>query len=161
MVQQEPVIFSGTVADNISYGDLGATPTQIMTATSQAELHDFIMTLPTKYETEVGRNGIALSGGQKQRLALSTALLTQPEVLLLDDTTSALDAETEMRIRSTLDKVLEGRTSIIITQRIATARGCDRILVFEDGRLTQEGTHDELKVTDGFYKRIYEQQESI
>ena len=161
MVQQEPVIFSGTVAENIAYGDLDATPTQIMTATTQAELHGFVMSLPTKYETEVGRNGIALSGGQKQRLALSTALLTQPEVLLLDDTTSALDAETEMRIRSTLNKVLLGRTSIIITQRIATARGCDRILVFEDGKLTQEGSHDELKDIPGFYHRIYEQQESI
>ena len=161
MVQQEPVIFSGTIGDNIAYGELDATPTSIMTATTQAELHEFVMSLPTKYETEVGRNGIALSGGQKQRLALSTALLTQPEVLLLDDTTSALDAETEMRIRSTLNKILEGRTSIIITQRIATARGCDRILVFEDAKLTQEGTHDQLKVSDGFYRRIYEQQESI
>lgn len=161
MVQQEPVVFSGTIADNIAYGDLDATPRQIMTATTQAELHTFVMSLPVKYETEVGRNGIALSGGQKQRLALSTALLTQPEVLLLDDTTSALDAETEVRIRSTLDKVLEGRTSIIITQRIATARSCDRILVFEDGRLTQEGTHTQLKQREGFYKRIFEQQESI
>lgn len=161
MVQQEPVIFSGTIADNIAYGDLDATPTQIMTATTQAELHEFIMSLPVKYETEVGTNGVALSGGQKQRLALSTALLTQPEVLLLDDTTSALDAETERRIRETLNRVLEGRTSIIITQRIATARGCDRILVFEDGRLTQTGTHAELKDCDGFYRRILEQQESI
>ena len=150
MVQQEPAIFSGTIAENIAYGDLAAMPTQLMTATTQAELHEFIMSLPAKYETEVGRNGIALSGGQKQRLALSTALLTQPEILLLDDTTSALDAETEMRIRSTLNRVLEGRTSIIITQRIATARGCDRILVFEDGELTQEGTHTDLKEQEGF-----------
>ncbi len=161
MVQQEPVVFSGTIAENIAYGDLDATPAQIMTATTQAELHDFVMSLPVKYETEVGRNGIALSGGQKQRLALSTALLTQPEVLLLDDTTSALDADTERRIRETLDRVLEGRTSIIITQRIATARNCDRILVFENGKLTQEGTHDELRKRDGFYRRILEQQESI
>ncbi|MBT3272918.1 MAG: ABC transporter ATP-binding protein [Spirochaetales bacterium] len=161
MVQQEPAIFSGTIAENIAYGDLAAMPTQLMTATTQAELHEFIMSLPAKYETEVGRNGIALSGGQKQRLALSTALLTQPEILLLDDTTSALDAETEMRIRSTLNRVLEGRTSIIITQRIATARGCDRILVFEDGELTQEGTHTDLKEQEGFYRRIYKQQESI
>jgi ABC-type multidrug transport system fused ATPase/permease subunit len=161
MVQQEPVIFSGTIAENIAYGDLDATPMQLMTATTQAELHDFVMSLPVKYETEVGRNGVALSGGQKQRLALATALLTQPEILLLDDTTSALDAETEKRIRETLDRVLEGRTSIIITQRIATARSCDRILVFEEGRLTQAGTHDELRLAEGFYRRIFEQQESI
>ena len=161
MVQQEPVVFSGTIAENIAYGDLEATPTEIMNATTQAELHGFVMGLPIKYETEVGRNGVSLSGGQKQRLALSTALLTQPEVLLLDDTTSALDAETERRIRETLNRVLEGRTSIIITQRIATARSCDRILVFENGRLTQEGTHSELKNVSGFYQRILEQQESI
>jgi ABC-type multidrug transport system fused ATPase/permease subunit len=161
MVQQEPVVFSGTIGDNIAYGDLDATPTMIMTATTQAELHEFVMSLPVKYETEVGRNGVALSGGQKQRLALSTALLTEPEVLLLDDTTSALDAETERRIRETLNKVLQGRTSIIITQRIATARSCDKILVFEDGRITQVGNHDELRNSEGFYKRILEQQESI
>ncbi len=161
MVQQEPVVFSGTLAENIAYGDLDATPRQIMTATAQAELHGFVMSLPAKYEAEVGRNGVALSGGQKQRLALSTALLTQPEVLLLDDTTSALDAETERRIRGTLDNVLEGRTSIIITQRIATARSCDRILVFENGRLSQQGTHETLKETDGFYRRVLEQQESM
>lgn len=161
MVQQEPAIFSGTIADNIAYGNLDANPSTIMTATKQAELHRFIMTLPAKYETEVGRNGIALSGGQKQRLALSTALLTQPEILLLDDTTSALDAETERRIRLTLNNILEGRTSIIITQRIATARNCNRIFVFEDGELTQQGSHDELLEKEGFYKRIYLQQESI
>lgn len=161
MVQQEPVLFSGTIAENIAYGDLEATPAQIMAATTQAELHEFIMGLPVKYETEVGRSGVSLSGGQKQRLALSTALITEPEVLLLDDTTSALDAETERRIRLTLNRVLEGRTSIIITQRIATARSCDRILVFEDGRITQSGTHDELKDRPGFYRRILDQQEAI
>ena len=161
MVQQEPVVFSGTIAENIAYGELDATPSDLMEAATQAELHEFVMSLPTKYETEVGRNGIALSGGQKQRLALATALLTRPEILLLDDTTSALDAETERRIRGTLEKVLQGRTSIIITQRIATARNCDRVLVFENGRLTQQGTHDELKKKKGFYRRIFEQQESI
>ena len=161
MVQQEPAIFSGTVAENIVYGTPDATPALIMNATRQAELHEFIMTLPVKYETEVGRNGVSLSGGQKQRLALSTALLTDPEILLLDDTTSALDAETETRIRATLNRVLKGRTSFIITQRIATARDCDLIIVLEEGRITQMGTHDRLKQAEGFYRRIYEQQESL
>ncbi len=161
LVQQEPVVFSGTVAENIVYGRTDSKPGAIMAAARQAELHDFIMTLPVKYETEVGQNGISLSGGQRQRLALATALLTRPEVLLLDDTTSALDAETEARIRTTLDQALEGRTSIIITQRIATARNCDRIIVLDHGRIVQQGTHDDLKSEEGFYRRIFLQQESL
>jgi ABC-type multidrug transport system fused ATPase/permease subunit len=160
MVQQEPVVFSGTLADAVVYGRLDATPAQTMKAAEQAELHTFIMSLPLKYETEVGENGVTLSGGQKQRLALATALLTEPEILLLDDTTSALDAATEARIRKTLNEVLEGRTSIIITQRIATARGCDRVIVLERGEITQMGTHEELSRAQGFYRRICLQQEA-
>ncbi len=152
MVQQEPTVFSGTIADNIAYGVLDASPTQIMGAAQQAELHDLIMSLPAKYETEVGENGVTLSGGQKQRLALATALLTNPEILLMDDTTSALDANTEKRIRETLEKALRGRTSITITHRIATARGCDRIIVLEHGRVVQAGTHSELLDQEGFYR---------
>jgi len=159
MVQQEPVIFSGTLADNIQYGRLDAGADRIVRAARQAELHDFILSLPGKYETEVGERGVTLSGGQKQRLALATALLTDPEVLLLDDTTSALDAKTEARIRATLRRVLEGRTSLIITQRVATARECDYTIVLEDGRISQQGSHAELYLQKGFYRRICEQQE--
>jgi ABC-type multidrug transport system fused ATPase/permease subunit len=161
MVQQEPVVFSGTVAENIVYGRLEARASEIMEAAKQAELHDFIMTLPVKYETEVGQNGVSLSGGQKQRLALATALLTKPEVLLLDDTTSALDAETEARIRETLNRVLKGHTSMIITQRVATARSCDRIIVLDGGQIAEEGTHESLRDAGGFYSRIVTQQESL
>ncbi|MDA0322646.1 MAG: ABC transporter ATP-binding protein [Verrucomicrobia bacterium] len=158
LVQQEPVIFSGTLADNIGYGNEDATPAQIIRSARLADMHDFIMTLPVKYETEVGENGIALSGGQRQRLALATALLTEPEILLLDDTTSALDARTEAQIRATLWKVLEDRTGIIITQRISTARKCDRIVVLDHGRVESEGTHEQLMKTCQFYQRIDAQQ---
>ena len=161
MVQQEPSIFAGPIADAVAYGRLDASPREIMNAADHAEIHGFVMSLPLKYETEIGERGVTLSGGQKQRLALATALLTEPEVLLLDDTTSALDAETEARIRATLNRVLEGRTSVIITQRVTTARDCDRIIVLEKGRITQMGTHDELAARDGFYRRICIEQEAL
>jgi ATP-binding cassette subfamily B protein len=161
MVQQEPVIFSGTLAENIMYGRLAATPSEVIDACKKAEMHDFIMSLPLKYETVVGEQGITLSGGQRQRLALAQALLTDPEILLLDDTTSALDARTEARIRETLNKALEGRTSLIITQRVATARDSDWIMVLENGRATQMGTHEQLKSREGFYRRICEQQDAL
>lgn len=154
LVQQEPVIFSGSIFENISYGELNADSEAVINAARQAEIHDFVDSLPLGYDSAVGENGITLSGGQKQRLALATALLTNPEILLLDDTTSALDAATERRIRETLNRVLVSRTSLIITQRIATAQPCDRIIVLEDGRVTQEGTHEELIKRDGFYHRI-------
>ncbi len=158
LVQQEPTIFTGTMADNIMYGKLDATPEEVRRAAAQAELDEFIQTLPDGYETIVGERGVTLSGGQKQRLALATALLTDPEVLLLDDTTSSLDAKTEARIRLTLNRVLAGRTSLIITQRVATAMECDRIIVLEDGVITQQGRHPDLARQDGFYRRICEQQ---
>ena len=159
MVQQEPHVFSGTLAENIMYGHLDATPSEVIRAAQHTELHDFIMGLPLKYETEVGEHGVTLSGGQRQRLSLATALLTDPEVLLLDDTTSALDATTEAKIRDTLNRVSRERTSLVITQRVATARDADRILVMEKGVLTQDGTHDELSCQPGFYRTICQQQE--
>ncbi len=161
MVQQEPVVFSGTLADNIRYGRLDATPSEIMRAAEWAELHDFIMELPMKYETDVGEQGVTLSGGQKQRMALATALLTDPEILLLDDTTSALDAETEVRIRETLHRVMERRTSLVITHRVATARAADRIIVLDKGRVVQMGVHETLAEETGFYRQTCLQQKAL
>lgn len=158
LVQQEPFVFSGTIAQNITYGAPKATEEQMITASRQAELHDFVMSLPDRYDTLIGENGMGLSGGQKQRLALATALLTNPEILLLDDVTSALDARTEAKIRETLFRSLRGRTSLVITQRVSTAMTCDRIIVLENGKITQRGTHEQLVNTGGFYQRVCRQQ---
>ena len=161
MVQQEPVVFSGTIAENITYGSRDPSPAGIIATAREAEIHDFIMSLPQKYETEVGEQGVTLSGGQKQRLALATALLSNPEVLLLDDTTSALDAATEAKIRKTLNNVMRGRTSITVAQRIAAVREADRVIVIQSGEISQQGAHDELKATDGFYAEMCRQQETV
>ena len=116
------------------------------------------MSLPDKYESEVGERGVNLSGGQKQRLAFAMALLTNPEILILDDSTSALDAETEAKIQSTLDRIMKGRTTIIITHRISTAMRADMIVVLDSGRVADTGTHEELISREGIYWKLYEQQ---
>lgn len=158
MVPQEPILFSGTLAENIIYGQLDATQRQIMEAARSAELHDFIMTLPEKYETQIGERGVILSGGQKQRLSFSMALITDPTILILDDSTSALDAETEAKIQRTLNHIMEGRTTFIITHRISTAMRGDLILVLDKGELVEKGSHSELLERRGLYYEIFDQQ---
>ena len=160
MVPQEIIMFTGTIADNIRYGRTEATATQVIRASKEAELHHFIMSLPEKYETEVGEHGTKLSGGQRQRLAIAMSLLTDPRILILDDSTSALDAETEEKIRNTLKNVMQNRTSFIITHRIATAKDADIILVLENGKLMERGTHEELIAKKGgAYLKIVELQQ--
>ena len=159
MVPQEPVLFSGTIADNIRYGQASTTPEQIMAAAQAAELHDFIMTLPEKYEAPVEERGTNLSGGQKQRLAFAMAVVTDPSILILDDTTSALDAKTEAKIQETLDHLMEGRTTFVITHRISTAMRADRILVLDNGRMAGWGGHDDLIEESEVYRLLYEQQQ--
>ena len=159
MVPQEPVLFSGTIADNIRYGQPDTTPEQVMAAAKAAELHDFIMTLPEKYEAPVEERGTNLSGGQKQRLAFAMAVVTDPSILILDDTTSALDAKTEAKIQETLDHLMEGRTTFVITHRISTAMRADRILVLDNGRMAGWGRHGDLIEECEVYRLLYEQQQ--
>lgn len=159
MVPQEPVLFSGTIAENIRYGRPNTTPEQVMAAARAAELHDFIMTLPEKYEARVEERGTNLSGGQKQRLAFAMAVVTDPSILILDDTTSALDAKTEAKIQQTLDHLMEGRSTFVITHRISTAMRADRILVLDNGRMAGWGVHDDLLTECEVYCLLYEQQQ--
>jgi ABC-type multidrug transport system fused ATPase/permease subunit len=158
MVPQEPMLFSGTLADNIRYGYPDASPDDVMTAAKAAELHEFIMSLPAKYETHIGEGGVSLSGGQKQRMALAMTLITNPSVLILDDSTSALDAKTEARIYRTLERIMDGRTSFVITHKVAMARKADLILVLDRGRLVEWGTHDRLVALRGTYFSLFETQ---
>ena len=160
VVPQEPVLFSGTIAENIVYGRQTATPDQVMAAAKAAELHDYVMALPEKYEARVGERGANLSGGQKQRLSFAMAMLTNPSILVLDDTTSALDAKTEARIQETLSKIMKGRTTFIVTHRISTAMRADRILVLDNGRSVGWGQHEELIEQGGVYNQLYVQQNS-
>jgi len=158
LVMQEPVIFTGTVAANIRYGRLDAGDDEVRRAAKDADLHEFIMSLPEGYETLVGERGMSLSGGQRQRLALAASLLSRPSVLLLDDTTSALDPATEARVRVTLNRLMRNRTCFVVTHRISTALACDLVLVLEDGQLTQYGPPADLLTQDGLFRRVYEQQ---
>lgn len=158
VVPQEAQIFSGTIRDNISYGDPDASPNEIMAAAQAADCHEFIIQLPIQYETIVGEKGTSLSGGQRQRISIARALLTDPKILILDDCTSALDANTEAKIQGTLSKLMHQRTAVIVSQRVSMAMRCDRILVLENGYMTEYGTHDELVKAGGFYSRLYAQQ---
>ena len=158
MVPQEPMLFSGTLADNIRYGNPEASPEEVMQAAKSAELQEFVMSLPAKYETHIGESGVSLSGGQKQRMALAMTLMTNPSVLILDDSTSALDAKTEGRIYRTLERIMEGRTAFVITHKVAMARKADLILVLDKGRVIEWGTHERLVAQRGAYYSLFETQ---
>ncbi|HEY9594492.1 MAG TPA: ABC transporter ATP-binding protein, partial [Spirochaetia bacterium] len=155
---QEAVLFSGTVRDNIRYGRPGATEEEVRDAARAAQAHDFIAGLPQGYDTEVGQRGVNLSGGQKQRIAIARALLVRPRILVLDDSTSAVDVETEARIQEELRVLMKGRTCFIVAQRISTVLAADTIIVLERGRMAAMGTHGRLLATSPLYREIYDSQ---
>jgi ABC transporter fused permease/ATP-binding protein len=158
MVAQEPVLFSGTIRENIAYGRDGATREQIEQAARDAYAHDFIVGFPDGYDTMIGERGTKLSGGQKQRVALARALLADPRVLILDEATSNLDAESENAVQAALARLMEGRTTIIVAHRLSTVRDADRIVVLDGARIVEQGAHDELMARRGTYHRLVEHQ---
>lgn len=155
IVFQEATLFAGTIRENIAFGRPEATQEEIEAAARAAEAHEFIMSFPNGYETVVGERGVTLSGGQKQRIAIARALLTNPRILILDDSTSSVDLETEYRIQKALTRLMEGRTSFVIAQRIATVLNADLILVLDKGRLVAQGTHETLIRESEIYADIY------
>jgi ATP-binding cassette subfamily B multidrug efflux pump len=155
---QEAVLFSGTIRDNIRYGRPDATDEEVLAAAKAAQAHDFISASPDGYDTLIGQRGVNLSGGQKQRIAIARALLVQPKVLILDDSTSAVDVETEAKIQAALDELMIGRTSFVIAQRISTVLNADKIVVLERGQIAAVGTHAELMASSPIYQEIYESQ---
>lgn len=157
-VMQDAFLFSSTIAENIAYGRPDASQQEIEDAARAARAHDFILSFPEGYETRVGERGVTLSGGQKQRIAIARALLTDPRLLILDDSLSNVDTETEYLIQQALAELMEGRTTFVIAQRLVTLKNADRILVVDDGRIVERGDHDELLAKDGLYKRIYDLQ---
>jgi ATP-binding cassette subfamily B protein len=155
---QESILFSGTIRDNIRYGRPEATDEEVIAAAKAAQAHDFITEFEHGYDTVVGQRGVNLSGGQKQRVAIARALITQPAVLILDDSTSSVDVETETKIQEALEGLMRDRTSFVIAQRISTVLTADKILVLEDGQIAAQGTHAELLFSSPIYREIYESQ---
>ncbi len=156
IVPQETILFNGSVYDNILYGRLDATKEEIEAAAKAANAHDFIMELPEGYNTKLGDRGVNISGGQRQRIAIARAILKDPRILVLDEATSALDTESERVVQEALNRLMVGRTSIIIAHRLSTIKNADRILVLDKGKLTEDGTHDELMEKNGLYAHLYQ-----
>ena len=158
IVQQDVFLFNGSIRENIAYGDLSASEEQVMEAAKRANIHDYVMSLPEGYETNIGERGIKLSGGQKQRLSIARVFLKNPAILILDEATSALDNTTEALIQNALDELCQGRTTIVVAHRLSTIKNADEIAVITKGRIAEKGSHEELLAQGGIYKGLYESQ---
>jgi ABC-type multidrug transport system fused ATPase/permease subunit len=159
LVPQDVVLFAGSIKENIGYGKPNATDEEIIAAAKQANAFDFVNSFPDKFDTLVGERGIQLSGGQRQRIAIARAVLKNPSILILDEATSSLDSESEHLVQEALDKLMKGRTSIVIAHRLATIRNADKIVVLQKGEIKESGTHQELmKVENGFYQKLSKMQ---
>jgi ABC-type multidrug transport system fused ATPase/permease subunit len=158
LVPQEPMLFAGTIRENLRYGRPEASDAEIEAAAREARAHDFIETIPGGYEALVGERGITLSAGQRQRMAIARVLLKSPTVLVLDEASSALDAESERLVQDALDRLMAGRTTLVIAHRFSTIVRADRIVVLEGGTLTASGTHAELLTSSAGYARLVRQQ---
>ena len=155
IVQQDVFLFNGSIRDNILYGKLDATDAEVEEAARRANIHDWVMTLEHGYDTEIGERGVRLSGGQKQRISIARVFLKNPAILILDEATSALDNTTEILIQQALDDLCRGRTTIVVAHRLSTIRNADMIAVISDGKVTEQGTHDELMEKNGLYAGLY------
>jgi ATP-binding cassette subfamily B protein len=158
IVPQDTLLFNNTIGYNIAYGRPGAKPEEIIQAATNASVHDFIQSLPARYETMVGERGVKLSGGERQRIAIARAILKNPPLLIFDEATSALDTRTERAIQAQLDEIARNRTTLIIAHRLSTVVGADTILVMEQGRIVERGTHDSLMHANGLYTRMWQLQ---
>ncbi len=155
IVQQDVFLFNGTIKDNILYGKPDATEEEIILAAKRANIHDYVLTLPHGYDSQIGERGVKLSGGQKQRLSIARVFLKDPAILILDEATSALDNTTEILIQDALDELCKGRTTIVVAHRLSTIKTADEIAVIDKGRLVQKGTHEQLLEEGGIYKELY------
>ena len=158
IVLQESVLFSGTIRENIAFGKPEATEAEVIAAAKQANIHEFVMTLEKGYDTEITEENNLFSTGQKQLMSIARTILTNPELLILDEATSNVDTVTEAKIQRAMDEAIKGRTSFVIAHRLKTILNADRIVVLKDGKVIEEGNHHQLVAADGFYAELYHNQ---